>query len=182
MYITEEGVISAAPLVIQAIVLKPSGDGDAASFVFWNESDSPVTTYGTMNNKTVTATASTKTFASTGNFETDSINAYQIIKIHATSSGDNIGTYQIATNADDNTITVTNPASIFGQAVTLADDTSEIYSYRVWDTHPLITLKTSGITSDKGEVQKDWGPKGFRVPNLAMNTLSSGAVAYIYLR
>ena len=181
LYVDTEGVISTIPLTIKKIVLKPSATGDAATFTYWVESDTPLTTYGTRADKTVTITASSGTFASTTNFETDSIDVDQIFKVVKSSTGNNIGTWQIASNADDNTITVDKPATVLGGTPTVTDGTSSILTWYVWDTRYLLTIKGSGVTNDTGLVQVDFPNGGFRVPNLAMNTLSTSAVLYIYL-
>jgi len=182
LYIDTEGIISVLPLCIRKILWQPASTGNATTFTYWVESDAPVTTFGIRNAQTVSVTAATNTFVSATNFETDSINVDQIMRVLNTSSGDNIGYWQIATNANDNTITVDKPAQVYGQSVTLADDTSEIYSWRVWDNHSLITIKGSGITGDTGLVSLDFYDYGYWVPNLAMNTLAASGVVWIYLK
>jgi hypothetical protein len=134
--------------------------------------------------KTLTVTASTGTFVCNTFFERDNISADQIMKVTATSSGKNLGYWQIATNADDDTITVDLPLATYGQNTTLADDAAGVYSWKVWDNYNFLTIKGSGMTStaaDLSLVQVDFNG-GFWVPNLAMNTLSSNAVLWIYLK
>jgi hypothetical protein len=179
-----EGIISTVPLRIQSILLKPNATGDAATFTYWLESDNTVTTHGDMKAKTVTVTASSGTFSSTANFETDNINVNQIVKVYSTSSAKNIGYWQIATNADDNTITVDLPAAVYGGKVaTLENDTSGTYSWKVWDSRFFTIIRGSGIAGDTSLAHLPLGDyTGFFVPNLAMHTLSTSAVLYIYLK
>lgn len=183
-YIATEGIISAVPLCITKIILKPAATGDAATFTTWVESDSTITTYGDLRGKTLTVTAATGTFVCNTFFEQDSINVDQIMKVTKTSSGKNLGYWQIKSNDDDNTITVDLPLATYGQSTILADDVAGVYSWKVWDNYNFLTIKGSGMTStaaDLSLVQVDFHG-GFWVPNLAMNTLSSNAVLWIYLK
>ena len=180
LYLDTEGIVSVRPLVIKKIIWKPNATGEATTFTYWATSEDPITN-GTKNAVTTTVTASTGTFASTGNFPTANVNPNQVLVVSKTSSGDNIGIWQIATNADNDTITVDKPATIFGQSVTLADDTTESYSWKIFDVHTFLTVQGSGITGDTGLVQIDFLNGGITLPNLAMHTLSASGVAYIFL-
>jgi len=179
-YIDTEGIISIVPLVIKGILLKPNATGDAATFTYWRKEDSTITN-GDKTNATTTVTASTGTLASTGNFPTANVDPNQIIQIHATSSGKNIGYWQIASNADDHTITVDLPAKVYPATVTMADDTNGNYNWKIWDARPFAIIRGSGITGDTSLNYLDF-ENGIWVPNLAMHTLSTSAVLYIYLK
>ena len=182
LVIDTEGIISTVPLTIQSILLKPNSAGDSATFTYWLESDSTVTTYGDLVGKTVTVTAATGTFESTANFEEDNININQILKVYSTSSAKNKGYWQIASNADDDTITVDLPAAVYGKFTTLENDTSGTYSWKVWDPRVFAVIRNSGISGDTSLAHLKFGDRGIFVPNLAMHTLSTSAVLYIFLR
>ena len=180
-YIDTEGIISTVPLRIKSIVMKPNATGDAATFTYWVESDSAITN-GTKTAATTTVTAATGTFASTGNFPTANVNPNQILKVTHTSSANNIGYWQIATNADNNTITVDIPAAVYGlQIPTLTNDTSKAYHWVIRDPREFAIIRGSGLAGDTSILQMDFGNTGVWVPNLAMHTLSTSAVLYVYL-
>jgi hypothetical protein len=182
LIISVEGIVSTIPLRIQKIILKPAATGDAATLNYWLESDT-VADSGTAEDLTVTA--STGTWAASNAFTTALVDPDNIIRTYISESAKNIGVWQIATNADNDTITVDIQASPLGGGVaTLENDTANRYTWKVWDPHLFLTIKGSGMTStgaDLSLVQVDFGDRGFWVPNLAMNTLSTSAVLYIYL-
>ena len=181
LVIDTEGVISAVPLVIRGILLKPNATGDSATFTYWYESDDPITN-GDKKGQTVSVTASSGTFSSTGNFPTDNVNPNQIMRVIHTSSGNNVGYWQIATNADNNTITVDNPAQVLRQPVTLTDDTSKIYTWKIWEPRILTVIRGSGLTGDTSLNYIPFDDGGVWVPNLAMHSLSTSAVLYVFLK
>jgi hypothetical protein len=179
LIISVEGIVSTIPLRIQKIILKLSAAGDAATLNYWLESDT-VADSGTAEDLTVTA--SSGTFAANNAFTTALVDPFNIIKFSISESAKNLGTYQIATNADNDTITVGKDTNVYGGgAVTLENDTTNRYTWKVWDPRLFMIIKGSGITGDIGMAQVDFGDRGFWVPNLAMNTLSTNAVLYIYL-
>ena len=180
LYIDTEGIISTVPLVIKGILLKPNATGDAATFTYWRKEDSTITN-GDKTNATTSVTAATGTLVSTGNFPTDNVEPNQIIQIYATSSGKNIGYWQIASHADANTITVDLPAKVYPATVTMADDTSGNYNWKIWDARPFAIIRGSGLVGDTSLNYLDF-ENGIWVPNLAMHTFSASAVLYIYLK
>ena len=131
-----------------------------------------------------TVTASTRTFESTGNFAQATINPNQIIKFSYSATGENLYTLQIATNANDNTITADPLESYHG---TITDDSSELYSWDVWDPYVAFTMTAP---TDSGtyalspviDIELDFGDKGYWFPNLAMHTLSTSAIFELLLR
>jgi len=181
LYIDTEGIISTVPLVIKGILLKPNATGDAATFTYWRKEDSTITN-GDKTNATTTVVASTGTITSSGNFLSANIDVNQIINIYATSSGKNIGWWQIKSDAgNDNEITVDLPAKVYPATVTMADDTSGNYNWKIWDARPFAIIRGSGLVGDTSLNYLDF-ENGIWVPNLAMHTLSASAVLYIYLK
>lgn len=167
--IDAEGIISLVPITIRkASFSNINAAGDKAIFVFWDENDTVVQTKAGV---TTTVTASSATFASTSNFPTATINPdLQIIKFTYSATGENLYTGQIATNADNNTITLDAINSYHG---TLTNDTNEAYSWNVWNSHIAFTLLSPGTEKVAWEV--DFGPNGYWFPNLAMRTLTASA-------
>ena len=180
LIIDGEGVISTVPLMIKSILLVPNDAGDSATFTYWLESD---TVADSGVGEDLAVTASSGTFAATGAFTTALINPHQILRTLVSESGSNIGYYQIATNADNNTITVDEPEAVYGGKVaTLANDTANQYTWKVWDPRVFSVIRNSGISGDTSLAHLKFGDSGLFVPNLAMHTLSTLAVLYIYLR
>ncbi len=175
MYVDTEGIVSTKPLVITKIILKPDATGDAATFSYWWDSDAVAS-----NKAAANTTVSSTTITSDGNFPTANINPDQILKIYTTSSENNVGIWQISTNADNNTVVVDNPATVFGQDTTLANESAKLYSWNVWDPHPFMVIRGSGVDNDTSPVEVDFDPPAI-VPNLTMSGLSANAVLYIHL-
>ncbi len=168
-----EGIISIEPITVRKVVLFPNAASDAATFTFWQEGGTEVTS---QTNVTTSVTASSNTFSSTGNFPTATINPNQIFKVTNSSTSENEFTFQIASNANNNTITTDDTNSYFG---TVTDDTSETYSWTVWDPYTAFTMKAAGTEVMNYEL--DFGDNGFWFPNLAMHTLSTSATFELYV-
>jgi hypothetical protein len=178
-YIDEPGIISITPLVIVKICMTQATTGSACTFVSWRSEDTAITN-GTGTDATTTVTAASGTFASTANFPTANVNPLQIIKITNSSSNKNLGRFMIASNADNNTITVYHPVLVNGQSTALADDTAGSYCWKILETSTEFKMKGTGITNDTCLFQMDFGQEGFWFPNLAMHTLTTSAVVYIF--
>lgn len=172
--IDTEGIISLVPICIRKATIICNAAADAAIFTFWSVD---ATAASTKTAETVTVTASTNTFASTGNFATATINPSQIMKISNTATNENLYTFQIATNADNNTITTDATNSYHG---TVTDDTSQLYSWKVWTPYTAFTIKSPGTENVSWEV--DFGDKGYWFPNLAMHTLSTSATLELLVK
>lgn len=174
MVIASEGIISPKPIWIRKVIFRPQTAGHAATFTFWDENE---TATSEKIGQSVTVTASTRTFASSTNFPQSTINPDQIIKFSYSATGENLYTLQIATNADNNTITADVLESYHG---TITDDTTEIYSWKVWT--PKIAFTFVAPATELRYVTLDFGDKGYFFPNLAMHTLSGTSSALIYVR
>jgi hypothetical protein len=173
--IDEEGIISTVPICLRKATIIVNAAADAATFAFWNESDTAVSS---KVGQTTSVTASSRTFSSTGNFPTATINPSQIIKVSYSATAENLYTMQIATNADNNTITVDPVTTYHG---TITDDTNQAYSWKVWNSYTAFTIKApSGTPKVNHEV--DFGDKGYWFPNLAMHTLSTSATLELLLK
>lgn len=164
------GIVSTAPVTISKIIYYVNEHGDVAKLTYWDESSTP---QDEQSAKTVTATAETRTFESTGNFDTDDVDVGDIIKIVASNSN-NAGTYMVATNANDNTITV-------AAAQTVVADTSKTYAWKTWRPSEFLTLHGTKLTGDDQPIQVDFG-NGFRVPNLCLESMTASGRMLIYLK
>ena len=162
------GILTTSPVTIEKIVFYPALVTDTAAFHFWSEGEDPEYT---KTNSTVTATASTRTFASTGNFATATVDPGDILKITASDSK-NVGTYLIATNADNNTITVAS-------AQTVTDDTTKVYGWKTWRPFEFVTLVGSTLTGDLTPIESYFDC--YRINNLALTTLSANCRVLVYL-
>lgn len=169
-----EGIISTTPIWVRKVIIHPNSAGDSATFQFWHESD---TATSSKPHKSISVTASTNTFSSTGNFPTATINPSQIFKVTYSSSGNNAYTYQIATNADDNTITTDATNSIHG---TVVDDATKVYSWKVWTPYTAFKIISPG--TEVIDWALDFGDKGRWFPNLSMAELSASATFELFVK
>lgn len=164
IHIDTAGVITTQPLWIKKIVLVPTATTGTAVLKYWEEDEGSVR--ATMQNKTASGTDA-DTLTSTGNFEAAEAVVTDAIKIYASSTGNNLGTWAI-TVVTDNAIDVA-PA-------TLTTEASSTYSWKTYASYPLASLNTATFPPQ----QMDFDGVGFHVPNLMVTTLTSGKV-YIYL-
>ena len=164
--IDTEGILYTRPVAITRVVLYPSAAGDAATLASWDES---ATKKATMANKTVTTTLTT-TITSTGNFETAEVAVNDIIRITQTSTGKNIGYYQVGTRSSDDEI-------IVDSANALTNEASKVYSW--WTLTPQTVIPLLAQATEKAV---EYAYDGLlRLPNLAISGISASAVVYIYL-
>ena len=163
------GIISKSPIWIRTAVLYPNAAADVVTFYSWNENETPIST---KDIQTVTTTLTT-TITSTGNFPTATIDPGDIIKIHYTSTDNNVDTFSVLANADDNTITVDT-------AQVLTNEASKIYSWKVW--RPFVSFKILSPGTEKMMATIDFGDKGRWFPNLFMDALSTSAVVALLIR
>jgi len=159
-------VISTSPVTIKKIVLVPNAASDVATFSCWSEQSTPELAVYTA---TVTASGA-NTLASTGNFTTANVDPLDVLTITKSSTGNNLGSFIILTNADNNTVTVT--------AGDLTNETSKIYDYTVHTPYTQAYIKAPGTEVMSTEL--DFG-HGREFKNLVLSTLSTSAKVYVYL-
>jgi len=159
-------VISTTPVIIKKIVLVPNATSDAATFVSWGAQSTPELS---VRSATIT-TSGANTAASTGNFTTANVDPLDILTITKTSTGNNIGSFIILTNADNNTVTVT--------AGDLTNDTAAVYDYHI--NTPYTSAYIEANNTDVVPAEMDFG-NGRQFKNLALSVLATSAVVYIYL-
>lgn len=163
------GVISTVPVVIKKALLNPNAAADLATFVSWYE---PGSKKATMSGKTATVT-STKTITSTGNFETAEVAAGDILKIYTSvTTGNNMGTYIVDTRDSDDAVTIET-------GNTLTNEVSSVYSW--WTLTPFVTIPLVSPGTEKIQWWIDFGSDGLHLPNLALQAISTSAIAYLYV-
>lgn len=161
------GVLSTTPVRLQKATLVLNAEADTAVFVTW---DPGATKKATMTNQAVTVT-STTTIASTGNFETGEVAVGDIIKITNSSTGNNLTTGVISARSDDNTVVLMD-----GNALT--NEADKTYSW--WTLTPQVAFTLKAPETEKMIISLDW-PQGIWLPNLALQSLSTSAVCYLYV-
>ena len=159
-------VISTKPVIIKKIVLIPNAAADAVTFVSWGAQSTPELAVAT-----ATTTASgANTLASTGNFATANVDPLDILTITKSNTGNNLGSFIILTNADNNTVTVT--------AGDLTNETASVYDYNIYTPYTQAYIKSPGTEVMMTEL--DFGD-GREFKNLALSVLTASAKVYIYL-
>ena len=116
------GVISATPIWVKRAVLFPNAASDTAVFNQWF----PGTGDTGRIRSTVSdlATTSGTGITSTGNFTSSNVVVGDVIKITATETGNNIGTYSIITRTNDNTIVLSETLG--------TNESSKLYTWTVY--------------------------------------------------
>jgi dolichyl-phosphate-mannose--protein O-mannosyl transferase len=160
------GVLLTHGSYISKLVLIPNAAGDTATLVSWNPNETPDTS---MDLKTVTV-SSASILASTGNFESTEVSALDVIKIIATSTGNNLGTHLVLTRDSNDQITTSGS--------TLTNDVGATYSWRVWTPMMEAFIAADKTTGALSPAETYFEPRHF--PNLAVSQLSASAVLYIY--
>ena len=159
-------VISTSPVTIKKMVLVPNAGGDAVTFSCWSEQSTPELAVYTA---TVTASGA-NTLASTGNFASASVDPGDIVTITKSDTGNNLGSFIVLTNADNNTVTVT--------AGDLTNEVGAVYDYTVHTPYTQAYIKSPGTEVMMTEI--DFG-SGREFKNLVLSAIGTSAKVYVYL-
>lgn len=173
---TAASVISDEGLWIRKITLEPNAAGDSAVFNFWDLSGKYAVGAGTYNAGLIAATISgTNTFTmASGTNLPNTVRDGDIFKITGSDgAAANVNTTNVVTSAGNNTVIVSTTAG-------WTDEAAKYYSFESYPYRPAFKLISQATTLK--EVDRDFGGKGFWVPNLIIETLSASAVCKIYLR
>lgn len=163
------GILSTTDVYIRKILMIPNAAGDVADFVFWKSTNDTVSAGAGTG---LTGTISTSnTLTSTGNIPSDIAAGYVFEILASSGAAANVGKHLVATAGDANAVVVT-PAD-------WTDESSKVYTWKTIKTYQGPYIKA--LASDTSPVMLDFGRDCFRVPNLALKTLTSNAVIYIYL-
>jgi len=166
-YIGTPGVLSTTPLKIKGIALVYAAAADTAVFVSWSPSE---TKRATVTNATIATIANAKTITSVGNFAAAKAVVGDILHFTATSDGtDQHATVIIDSVDSDDAVTIEVGNTLGNRASS--------FTGSWWTMAPTkcIELLTSGT-----EKQCIYYPMDISVPNLALQSISTSARAYIY--
>jgi hypothetical protein len=163
IYIDTAGVVTTGPIWIKKIVLVPTATTATAVLKYWEEDEESVRVH--MKSKTASGTDS-NTLTSTGNLTSANAVATDAIHIYESSTGNNIGTWEISVAGDNDKCDVL-PA-------TLTTESDKTYSWKVYASYPLASLNNATFPP----CQMDFNPPQ-KVPNLMVTTLTTGTL-YIY--
>ncbi len=173
---TASSIISTVPLWIRKIVLEPNAAGDSAVFNFWDVSGKYAELSGTYTSDAILATISgnaTFTMAS-GTVLPNTVRDGDVFKItRSNGAAANVGTTNLVTTAGNNTVIVCAGAG-------WTDESGKAYNFESYPYRPAFKLISQATTLQ--EVDRDFGGRGFWVPNLIIESLSTSAVCKIYLR
>jgi len=169
--ITAEGIIATGTIWVRKVIIFPNAAADAATFTYWDETSTPD------HEATGTATWATLTCTSTGNFPSGAPAANDIVKIFDTSSGNNEFTFQTATAGNNNAFVADAVPAHHG---TVTDESDKTYFWKIWTPKTAFKILSPGTEKIAWEI--DFGNRGMRFPNLAMNTLSTSATLHLFLR
>jgi hypothetical protein len=179
--ISVEGVIFDRPVWIQKAVLIPNADDDFATFSSWGPETNNPTVRTTMLRKTVSVT-STTTLTSTGNFEAAEVVIQDIIQITYSSTGYNLGHWQVATRSNDNAIIVDIGVGAWStKAGPLNNDTAATYDWKIWNEQTIFALATANDAVNTEIDFTGMGRRGRRFPNLSCASLDSSTKVILYI-
>ena len=176
--IASDGIISSKPVRIGKILFYPNANTDVGTLQIWGPETANATARASMRGQSIQVTG-TDTVISSGNFEAAEALAGDVIHFldfdGRTSSNYNIYS-QIETRSSDNQVIVDAEDALTTEAA------GKIASWDIWK--PSTFLDMYAPATEKMQVQYDFAGiygRGFRVPNLKIDGLTSSAVVYIYI-
>jgi hypothetical protein len=173
---TAGSIISLTPLWIRKITLEPNAAGDSAVLNIWDVGSPYAVGAGTYTARAIagTITSTTTLTMASGTLLPSTVRDGDIFKITGgTGAAANIGTTSVVTTAGNNTVLVSSTAG-------WTNESTKYYDFISYPYRPQFKLISQATTLQ--EVDRDFGGRGFWVPNLILETLSSSAVVKIYLR
>lgn len=171
--ISEAGIITEKPVLIEKAIIYPNAAADTALFVCWHNGDTPTQT---VTNGTMTS-VNGQEFEATALWPTATINVGQIVKFTKTSTRNNERTFLVATNADNNNITV-------DVAQDPTEEDGKIYNWKVYEPVVAFKILSPGTEAVAWEIDFTGFGKSGRgryFPNLAMDDLTSGAIVHLFI-
>ena len=176
--IASDGIISSKPVRIGKILFYPNANTDVGTLQIWGPETANATARATMRGQSIQCTGS-DTVISAGNFEAAEAVAGDVIHFldfdGRTSVNFNIYAQIETVNADDNIV-------VDAEDGVTTEGAGAIASWDVWQ--PSTFLDMYAPATEKMQVQYDFAGisgRGFRVPNLKIDGLTSSAVVYIYI-
>jgi hypothetical protein len=168
-------IVTPKPLWVSKIVLEPNAASDLCVFNFWDTSAPYAELSGTYTSDAIagTITSTTTLTMASGTLLPSAVRDGDIFKITSgTGAAANIGTTNVVTTAGNNTVVVCANAA-------WTNESTKKYQFITYPFRPAFKLMVP--TTDKVEVQLDFGPRGKWLPNLILETLSSSAIVKVYI-
>ena len=165
------GILSEKTVYVKKLVLIPNAADDEIIFKTWNENAADKVALGTDSLVTGTITSNT-TLTTGGTYLPSAIEDGFIFHI-LSSSGNalNIGR-EVVTTAGSNTAVVCASAAWTNEA-------TKVYSWTTYSTN--ICMKLKAGASDASPTQLDFTDNPLKMRNLSLDSISSSAVAQIYI-
>jgi hypothetical protein len=173
---TAGSIVTDRPVCVKKVVLEPNAASDVAVFNFYDLSGKYAELSGTYTSDAILATitsGTTFTMAS-GTVLPNTCRDGDVFKItYSNGSSANWPSTNVITTAGNNTVIVCANAGWTNEA-------GVAYNFSTYPYRPAFKLMVP--TTDKVEVQLDFGCCGQWFPNLIIETLSSSAIARVYIK
>ncbi len=170
------GIITRNPITIQTVVMFPNTAADVASLYYWDTSDTISGGVGGSDsintdisgNDTITVDSGTKlpsTITDGSIFEL----------VHSNGLTANLNVPMLVQTAGNNTVVVVHKIP---DATKWTNEANVHYGWKTYQNRLAFHLISS---AQKDQVVINFGPNGFRFPNLALETITSAGNTKIYL-
>jgi len=171
------GIITRKPIWVRKVVMIPNAHSDAATFYYWDKSDTIATGCSESGGINGDITTNNTLTMDSGSLLPAAITDGSIFEFtHSNGSALNLNKPMVIKTAGNNTVVVIHK-------IPAADQwTNEINKHYVWKTYQnrLAFRLLSQATYAKQEVL-DFGPNGFRFPNLALETITTEGSTKVYI-
>jgi len=174
------GIITRNPIWVRKVVLIPNAHTDEATFYYWDTSDVIATGVGSepeidgdiTGNNTLTLDSGT----SLPSTITDG-SIFEIVK--STDAAANVGKPMVIKTAGNNTAVVIHKIPAADQ---WTNETNKRYGWKTYQNRLAFKMLSQATTALPAVL--DFGPNGFRFPNLSLETITTegSTKVYIYLR
>lgn len=169
-------IVTDKPLWVKKVVLEPNAASDLAVFNFYDLSGKYAEGSGTYTAGLIagTITSTTTLTMASGTTLPSTCRDGDVFKItYSNGSTANWPSTNVITTAGNNTVVVCANAG-------WTNESTKLYNFETYPYRPAFKLMVP--TTDKVEVQLDFGDYGQWFPNLILETLSTSAVVRVYIR
>lgn len=171
------GIITRSEVRVKKIMLVPNAAADAATFYYWDESDTITTGVGEHGGVNGTITGNNTLTMDSGTLLPSTITDGSIFEIVASNgSTDNVGKPMVVKTAGNNTVVVIHKIPAADQWTNEAD---KHYSWKTYQNRLAFNLVSQETT--KLPLILDFGPEGFLFPNLTLETITSEGSTKVYI-
>ena len=172
------GIITREPVWIRKVVMIPNAHSDAAAFYYWDTSDTIATGVGGSASINTDISGNDTITVDSGTQLPSTITDGSIFElVHSNGLAANLNRPMLVQTAGDNTAVVihkipdewTNEANIH-------------YHWKTYQNRMAFSILSQATTAMQAVL--DFGPNGFRFPNLALESITTAGSTkvYIYLR